>query len=48
MIGHRAGIAHQLIEPLRRHDALAVGIGIDAMGRTRAVAVCYVRKFSGW
>src|SRR5271154_3497008 len=39
MIRHRAGIADQLIKPLRRHDAVPFRIDIDAMGRARALAV---------
>ena len=34
-----AGIAHQWIEPLRGHDAVALRIGIDAVGVAGPLAV---------
>ena len=39
MIHHRTGIANQLIQPLRGNDAVAIGIGIDAVRCTGGFAV---------
>ena len=37
MVHDRSGIANELIEPLRRHDALPFRINVDAVGRARAL-----------
>ena len=39
MVDDRPGIANELIKALRRHDTVAVGINVDAMGGARGLAV---------
>ena len=44
VVADRSGLAHQLIEPLPRHRAIAVGGGIDAVGFARCRAVNRLRE----